>query len=76
MAVLSGMGIAFAPVWLFGDLMQSSDLKVLLPDYQPQPLPIQVIYRRGWFIPMKVRCFIDYISQEFELDPWVPDYGH
>ena len=75
-AVLSDMGIAYAPVWLFGDLIQSSELKVLLPDYQPQPLPIQIIYRRGRFIPIKVRCFIDYLEQEFEIDPWVSDYGH
>lgn len=74
-AVLSGLGIAVSPIWLFGDLTHSEHLRVILPDYQPQPLPIQAVYRRGRFIPAKVRCFIDYLHQEFKLDPWVSDDG-
>ncbi|MGD1865800.1 MAG: LysR family transcriptional regulator [Phormidesmis sp.] len=74
-AVLCGLGIGLMPVWLFGDLMQSSDLCVLLQNYQPQPLPIQIVYRRGRFIAAKTKCFIDYLSHEFELDPWVSNYG-
>jgi DNA-binding transcriptional LysR family regulator len=70
-AVLSGIGIAVVPVWLFGDLMQSSELCVLLSDYPISPLPIQVVYRRGRFIPARVRCFIDYLSEAFEEDSWV-----
>lgn len=74
-AVLSGIGIAVSPIWLFGNLTQSPQLRILLQAYQPPPLPIQVVYRRGRFIPAKVRCFIDYLSDEFELDPWVSNYG-
>ncbi len=74
-AVLSGLGIAVCPVWLFGDLMQSECLKIVLKDYQPTPLPIHAVYRRGRFIPAKIRCFIDYFTNEFKLNPWVSDYG-
>ncbi|MBD2461469.1 LysR family transcriptional regulator [Oscillatoria sp. FACHB-1407] len=74
-AVLSGIGIAVCPVWLFGDLLQSDRLKVVLKSYQPVPLPIHAIYRRGRFISAKVRCFIDYLTTEFKLNPWVSDDG-
>jgi len=74
-AVLSGLGIAVCPVWLLGDLIQSDRLTVILQDYQPTPLPIHMVYRRGRFIPAKVRCFIDYFANEFKLNPWVSDYG-
>ena len=74
-AVLSGMGVAVSPIWLFGSLTQSTKLRILLKDYPPKSLPIHVVYRRGRFIPAKVRCFIDYLSHEFELDPWVSNYG-
>lgn len=74
-AVLSSMGIAVSPVWLFGNLIQSSSLRILLKDYPPKPIPIYAVYRRGRFVPAKVRCFIDYLSYEFELDPWVSNYG-
>ncbi len=72
-AVLSGLGIAVAPVWLFGDLLQSDHLRIVLKDYQPVPLPIHAVYRRGRFVPAKVRCFIEYLSTEFKLNPWVSE---
>jgi DNA-binding transcriptional LysR family regulator len=74
-AVLAGVGIAVCPVWLFGELLQSDCLRVVLEDYQPVPLPIHAVYRRGRFIPAKVRCFTDYLTNEFKLNPWVSDYG-
>lgn len=72
-AVLAGVGIAVCPVWLFGELLQLDHLRIILKDYQPLPLPIHAVYRRGRFIPAKVRCFIDYLATEFKLNPWVSD---
>lgn len=74
-AVLSGLGIAVAPVWMFGDEIYRGDLKVVLQDYQPTPLPIHAVYRRGRFYPAKIVCFIDFLTEEFKLDPWVSAYG-
>jgi DNA-binding transcriptional LysR family regulator len=74
-AVLAGLGIAVCPAWLFGELLQSDRLQIVLNDYQPVPLPIHAIYRRSRFVSAKVRCFIDYFGNEFKLNPWVTDYG-
>ncbi|MBD2364840.1 LysR family transcriptional regulator [Anabaena minutissima FACHB-250] len=74
-AVCAGLGIAVSPVWLFGDALGDGNLKVILKDYQPVPLPIYAVYRRGQFVPAKVLCLIDFLSNEFKLDPWVSDYG-
>ena len=74
-AVLSGLGIAVAPVWMFGDEIYRGDIKVVLQDYQPTPLQIQAFYRRSRFYPAKITCFIDFLASEFKLDPWVSDYG-
>ncbi|MCC3506357.1 MAG: substrate binding domain-containing protein [Microcoleus sp. PH2017_19_SFW_U_A] len=70
-AVLSGLGIAVAPVWMFGDEIYRGDLKVVLQDYQPTPLPIHAVYRRSRFYPAKISSFIDFLAEEFKLDPWV-----
>ncbi|MEG3862891.1 LysR family transcriptional regulator [Microcoleus sp. herbarium12] len=70
-AVLSGLGIAVAPVWMFGDEIYRGDIKVVLEDYQPTPLPINGVYRRSRFYPAKITCFIDFLEAEFKLDPWV-----
>jgi len=74
-AVLSGLGIAIAPVWMFGDEIYRGDLKVVLSEYQSPPLPIHAVYRRSRFYPAKISCFIDFLKAEFKLDPWVSDYG-
>ncbi len=74
-AVLSGLGIAVAPVWMFGDEIYRGDIKVVLEDYQPTPLQIQAFYRRSRFYPAKISSFIDFLAAEFKLDPWVSDYG-
>ncbi|MDX2255285.1 MAG: LysR family transcriptional regulator [Pseudanabaenaceae cyanobacterium bins.39] len=72
-AVLSGLGIALAPVWMFGDDLYQGNLKLVLQDYQPTPLPIHAVYRRNRFYPAKVSCFIKFLAEEFQLDPWVSD---
>jgi DNA-binding transcriptional LysR family regulator len=74
-AVLSGLGIAIAPVWMFGDEIYRGDLKVVLPDYQPTSLQIHAVYRRSRFYSAKILCFKDFLAEEFKLDPWVSDYG-
>ncbi len=70
-AVLSGLGIAVSPSWLFGDKVDQGGLKIILKAYQPTPLPIHAVYRRSRFQPAKVRCFIDFLADEFKLDPWI-----
>ena len=74
-AVLSGFGIAVSPIWLFGDELNTGKLKIILPEYQPTPLPIMAVYRRGRFQLAKVRCFIDFLASEFKIDPWISDFG-
>jgi DNA-binding transcriptional LysR family regulator len=75
-AVLAGIGIAISPVWLFGDVINTDKLKSILLDYEPTPLPIYAMYRRTRFTPVKVQCFIDFLKTEFQINPWVSDYGH
>jgi DNA-binding transcriptional LysR family regulator len=74
-AVLAGLGVAVSPIWLFGDGMNQNLLKVVLHDYQPMTLAIHAVYRRGRFQSAKVHSLIDFLREEFKIDPWVSDYG-
>ncbi|MDJ0588567.1 MAG: LysR substrate-binding domain-containing protein [Pleurocapsa sp. MO_226.B13] len=74
-AVLTGLGIAVAPIWLFGDEINTERLKIILSEYQPITLPIYAVYRRGRFKSAKVACFINFLRDEFKLYPWVSDFG-
>jgi DNA-binding transcriptional LysR family regulator len=72
-AVLSGLGIAVCPVWLFSDLLHSDRLKLLLKECQPTSRPIYAVYRRGRFIPARVRCFIEYLAKQFKSNPYLSE---
>lgn len=74
-AVLADLGIAMSSIWLFSDEIHDGTVKVLLRDYEPNPIPIHALYTSRHYQPAKVRCFIDFLADEFRLDPWVSDYG-
>jgi DNA-binding transcriptional LysR family regulator len=64
-AVLAGIGIGTSPIWAFGAELENKSVKILLEEYEPAPLPIQAVYRRGPFQPAKVKCLVDFLTDEF-----------
>lgn len=64
-AVVAGIGIGTSPMWAFSEGLGNRSLKIMLEDYEPAPLPIQAVYRRGHFQSAKVKCFIDFLIDEF-----------
>ena len=64
-AVIAGIGIGTSPMWAFSEGLAHNSLKIILEDYEPAPLPIQAVYRRGHFQPAKVKCLIDFLIDEF-----------
>jgi len=65
-AVLQGQGIAVTPLWLIGKHLETGQAKIILKKYEPTPLEIHAVYPGRQFVPVKVHCFIDYISKKFE----------
>jgi len=72
-AVLANIGIGTSPIWAFSDELENQSVKVILKEYEPEPIPIQVVYRRGRFQSAKVKCFIDFLIDEFKASlSWQP----
>lgn len=67
-AVLANIGIGTSPIWAFKDELQDRSVKVILADYEPEPIPIRAVYRRGRFQSAKVNCFIDFLLDEFKTE--------
>ena len=65
-AVLAHIGVGSAPMWTFNNELQNRSVKVILTEYEPEPIPIQVVYRRGRFQSAKIKCFIDFLIDEFK----------
>jgi len=70
-ALLSGLGIGFAPIWHFTDEIESGRLRILLHGYEPKPESIHAAYPSRRFVPQKTRVMIDFLEQRFAIDPKV-----
>src|SRR3979490_2383050 len=68
-ALLSGLGIGYAPIWHLTDEIETGRLVVLLDGYEPKPEPIHAVYPSRRFVPQKTRVMIDFLEQRFAMDP-------
>jgi DNA-binding transcriptional LysR family regulator len=64
-AVLCGLGIAQAPFWLLAQEIRSGQVQVLLPELQPERVPIHLVYPAGRRVPTRVRMLIEYLVSAF-----------
>jgi DNA-binding transcriptional LysR family regulator len=68
-AVLDGIGIAYAPVWLFEkELIEGQVEPLLLNDAGPFA-PIHIVYPAKRLLPRRAAVFMDFIAEEFSGDP-------
>ncbi|HEX2603508.1 MAG TPA: LysR family transcriptional regulator [Oxalicibacterium sp.] len=62
-SVMAGMGIAYAPTWLFEEEIVSGEVQRLVPDWESPKLPIHLVSPPERRHSSKVRAFADYVSQ-------------
>jgi DNA-binding transcriptional LysR family regulator len=74
-AVLAGAGIGLVPTWMLRDAVREGRLRALLRDWQPPRRPISVVYPSRRFLAPRTRVMIDFIVNEFRLDPIISAYG-
>lgn len=67
-AVLDGMGIGYVPSWLFGDLIASGEVQVLMQDWGMSQLPVHLVSPRERRHSAKVRAFGEHIAQALQLE--------
>jgi DNA-binding transcriptional LysR family regulator len=73
-AALQGLGVALVPVWHFTrDELASGQLIRLLPDYRPDAHPIHAVYSSRRFLSDRVRAMLDFLRDEFAIDPLLQD---
>jgi LysR family transcriptional regulator, regulator for bpeEF and oprC len=62
---LDGLGIAYAPVWLFEDALLDGRLQLLLENFPGPPTPIHVIYPERRLLSQRAKVFMDFVAEEF-----------
>ncbi|WP_432473929.1 LysR family transcriptional regulator [Amphritea sp. HPY] len=68
-AVLNHMGIALLPHWLVRSYIDSGELTEILPDYCARSVSISALYPQNIQQPTKVRCFIDFLIDQYKNNP-------
>ena len=63
---LTGLGIVQLPIWMVDEHLTSGRLTQILTDYKAVSIPLNAIYPQNRYVPLKVRCFVDFIKKEFD----------
>jgi DNA-binding transcriptional LysR family regulator len=74
-AALAGVGVALLPTWMLRDDVRSGRLTALLPSWRPVRRAISVVYPSRRFLAPRTRAVIDFLVDEFRLDPMISAYG-
>lgn len=72
--VLAGIGLALAPTWLFPQELKTGAVQATLREHSSPPLPIHAVYPSRRYTSPKLRAFVDFFREEFELDPMTSSY--
>ena len=67
--VLDGVGIAYAPVWLFEEAVRQKRVKILLLEHCGPGAPIQILYSARRLLPRRAIAFMDFVADEFARIP-------
>ena len=70
-AAVAGIGVTVLPYWMIHAHLVTGSLQMVLPDDQPEPLPVHAIYPQRRYLPLRVRCFIDFLTEKFAANQMI-----
>ncbi len=73
--VAAGLGFALAPAWVFGDDLTTGRVQPVLQRYQAERVAIHAVYPSRRNLAPRTRAVIDFLLDEFRLDPAISTYG-
>jgi len=70
-ALLSGLGLGLRSMWEVAPELKSGALKIVLPQYKgSSKVAIYAVYPSRDFMPAKVNAFIEFLAENFGLEPY------
>jgi LysR family transcriptional regulator for bpeEF and oprC len=64
-AAESGLGIARIPAFVLKEAMERGSLELVLGDWVPEPVPLNVVYPQNRHLSGKTRVFVDWVAELF-----------
>jgi DNA-binding transcriptional LysR family regulator len=68
-AALRGYGLAYTLIYQVADDVRAGRLQIVLADFEPAPVPVQVVTLAGRKAPAKVRAFVDFAVERLRQEP-------
>jgi DNA-binding transcriptional LysR family regulator len=68
-AALAGAGVTRIISYMAASEIKAGRLKVILSEFEPEPLPIHVIHREGRNAAARVRSFVDHAVEKLRANP-------
>lgn len=63
---LAGLGITQLPIWMMEKYLKTGQLVQVLKDYPSDSVPINMVYPQNRYVPLKVRCFVDFTLERLQ----------
>lgn len=67
-AAVRGLGITRVMSYQVAPELESGQLKILLSEYEPAPVPIHILHREGRYAATKIRSFIDLMAERLRAN--------
>jgi DNA-binding transcriptional LysR family regulator len=64
-AAVEGAGLVYAPAWSVMNFVEAGRLKVILPEHELPPRPINAVFTHNRLLSGKVRALVDYLALQF-----------
>jgi DNA-binding transcriptional LysR family regulator len=64
-AAVEGAGLVYAPAWSVMNFVKAGRLKVVLPQHELPPRPINAVFTHNRLLSGKVRALVDYLALQF-----------
>ena len=61
-AAIAGLGVTRILSYQVAKAVASGTLETVLADFEPEPLPINLLYATGGTLPLKLRAFLDFAA--------------
>jgi DNA-binding transcriptional LysR family regulator len=68
-AAVLGLGITRLLSYQITTQLASGELKIIMSEFEPKPMPIHIIHREGKYTTAKIRTFVDLISMKLRNNP-------
>ncbi|MGB6752174.1 MAG: LysR family transcriptional regulator [Xanthobacteraceae bacterium] len=61
-AAIAGVGVTRVLSYQAANAVAEGKLKIVLADYEPEPLPVNLVYLEQNLLPRKTRAFLDFVA--------------